>query len=56
MVIYLFRDESSTDVFALSDGVAGHNIPPITPHTEWVFLEALDTVGKSKTFKRCSIT
>jgi hypothetical protein len=42
MNIYLFRDESSADVFAFSIGVTGRNIPPVTPHTEWIFLEAMD--------------
>ena len=44
MVIYLFRDESSADAFAFSIDVTGANIPPVTPHTEWVFLEAIDTL------------
>lgn len=44
MVIYLFCDESSTDVFAFTVDVTGANIPPVTPHTEWVFMEAIDTL------------
>ena len=44
MVIYLFRDESSTDAFAFSVDATGANIPPVTPHTEWIFLEAIDTL------------
>ena len=44
MVIYLFHDESSTDVFAFSTDVTGQNIPPVTPLTEWIFVEALDTL------------
>jgi hypothetical protein len=45
MVIYLFRDESRSDVFAFSTDVTGQNIPPITPHTEWIFAEAIDTLN-----------
>ena len=44
MLIYLFRDESDNDVFAFSIDVTGANIPAVTPHTEWIFLEALDTL------------
>ena len=44
MVIYLFRDESGTNTFAFSVDVTGANIPPVTPHTEWVFMEAIDTL------------
>jgi hypothetical protein len=44
MLIYLFRDESDGEVFALSTDVTGANIPPVTPHTEWIFLEAIDTL------------
>jgi hypothetical protein len=44
MRIYLFRDESKADVFAFSSDVTGENIPLITPHTEWIFLEAIDTL------------
>lgn len=44
MVIYLFRDESSTDVFAFSTDVTGQNIQPVAPLTEWIFVEALDTL------------
>jgi hypothetical protein len=29
------------DIFAFSIGA---NIPAATPHTEWIFLEALDTL------------
>jgi hypothetical protein len=32
------------DVFAFSTDVTGQNIPPITPLTEWIFLEALETL------------
>jgi hypothetical protein len=45
MNIYLFRDESSADVFAFSIDVTGQNIPPVTPHTEWIFMEAVDRSG-----------
>ena len=44
MIIYLFRDESSTDAFAFSTDVAGQNIPPLTPLTEWSFVEAIDAL------------
>ena len=44
MVIYLFRDEADNENFALSVDVTGENIPPITPHTEWIFVEAIDTL------------
>jgi hypothetical protein len=44
MRIYLFRDESDVEVFAFSSDVTGGNIPPITPHTEWILLEAIDTL------------
>ena len=57
MLIYLFRDESDNDIFAFSIDVTGANIPAVTPHTEWIFLEALDTLkfpdpGTSPTSKR----
>jgi hypothetical protein len=32
------------DIFAFSIDVTGANIPAVTPHTEWVFLEAFDTL------------
>jgi hypothetical protein len=44
MFIYLFRDESENENFAFSIDVTGENIPPIAPHTEWIFLEAIDTL------------
>jgi hypothetical protein len=44
MVIYLFRDEAVSENFALSVDATGENIPPITPHTEWIFVEAIDTL------------
>jgi hypothetical protein len=44
MFIYLFRDESENENFAFSVDRTGENIPPITPHTEWIFLEALNTL------------
>jgi hypothetical protein len=44
MLIYPFRDESDNDIFAFSIDVTGANIPAVTPHTEWVFLEGLDTL------------
>jgi hypothetical protein len=44
MVIYLFRDEANNENFALSIDETGENIPPITPHTEWIFVEVIDTL------------
>ena len=44
MLIYLFRDESENENFAFSIAVTGANIPPIAPHTEWIFLEAINTL------------
>jgi len=44
MRIYLFRDESDSGAFAFSANVTGSNIPPVTPHTDWIFLEAIDTL------------
>jgi hypothetical protein len=44
MVIYLFCDESDNTVFALSIDPTGANIPPVTPLTEWILLEAIETL------------
>jgi len=44
MVSYLFRNEADNENFALSIDVTGENIPPITPLTEWIFVEAIDTL------------
>jgi len=44
MLIYLFRDESSSDVFAFSTDVTGQNLPLRSPLTEWIFVEAIDTL------------
>jgi len=44
MVIYLFRDEADNESFAFSLDVSGANIPPVTPLTEWIFLEVIDTL------------
>jgi len=44
MLIYLFRDESEDKNFAFSTDVTGANIPPVSPLTEWIFLEAIDTL------------
>ncbi|HJZ31457.1 MAG TPA: hypothetical protein VKF35_10140 [Hyphomicrobiaceae bacterium] len=44
MVIYLFKDKNSDDVFAFSTDVTGHSIPPATANSEWMFIEALDTL------------
>jgi hypothetical protein len=45
MVIYLFRDEHSSDIFAFSTDPSGRNIPPATASTMWAFLEAIDTLA-----------
>jgi hypothetical protein len=44
MVIHLFRDETDNEIFALSVDVTGANLPPVTPLTEWIFLETIDTL------------
>jgi hypothetical protein len=44
MIIHLFRDESDSEIFALSVDPTGASIPPVSPHTEWIFLEAIDTL------------
>src|SRR5262245_19970838 len=44
MLIYLFRDESEDEIFAFSTDVTGKNIPPATPHTEWIFHEVINTL------------
>jgi hypothetical protein len=44
MIIYLFQDETDSEIFAFSIDVTGANLPPVSPHTEWIFLEALDTL------------
>jgi hypothetical protein len=43
MLVYLFRDKSST-ALAISTDVTGRNIPPLNPLTEWIFVEAIDTL------------
>jgi len=44
MLIYLFRDECDSNIFAFSTDVTAANVPPASPHTEWIFLEAIDTL------------
>jgi len=44
MLIYLFRDERDNENFALSVDVTGTNIPPAAQNTEWIFVEAIDTL------------
>ena len=44
MIIYLFQDEADSEIFAFSIDVTGANLPLVSPHTEWIFLEALDTL------------
>lgn len=43
VLIYLFRDEG-TDNLALTIDVTGRNVPPVTPSTDWIFVEAIDTL------------
>ena len=45
MFIYLFRDESSSDIFAFSTDPSGGNLPLATAGTAWAFLEAIDTLS-----------
>ena len=40
-----FRDESESENFAFSVDITGANIPPITPRTERIFLEAIGTLN-----------
>jgi hypothetical protein len=44
MVIYLFRDKSNEDYFAFSTDVTGRNIPLAAATTQWMFIEALNTL------------
>jgi len=55
MHTYLFLDESDNDIFAFSIDVTGANIPPATPHTEWLFLEDIDTLKFPNPWEECSI-
>jgi hypothetical protein len=41
---YIFGDESESENFAFSMDRHGASIPPIKPQTEWVFLEAINTL------------
>ena len=43
MLIYLFRDNRTTNL-ALTFDVTGLNLPAVTPSTNWVFVEAIDTL------------
>ena len=45
MFIYLFRDESSSDIFAFSTDPSGGNLPLATAGTAWTFLETIDTLS-----------
>ena len=44
VLIYLFRDEG-TENLALTIDVTGGNLPPVTPSTDWIFLEAIETLS-----------
>jgi hypothetical protein len=46
VLIYLFRDEG-TENLALTIDVTGGNLPPVTPSTDWIFLEAINTLSSS---------
>jgi hypothetical protein len=46
MLIYVFRDEG-TDNLALTIDVTGDNLSPVNPSTDWIFVEAIDTVGRA---------
>ena len=37
--------ETDSETFAFSIDVMGANLPLVSPHTEWIFLEALDTLN-----------
>jgi hypothetical protein len=39
-----FPRRSESENFAFLIGMVGANIPPITPHTEWIFIEAINTM------------
>ena len=39
MIIYLFRDKDTDDIFALSTDVTGTNIPLVTQTTDGLFQE-----------------
>ncbi len=49
-----FRDEIDSDVFAFFTDVMGANIPPLTPHTEWIiprsarYLEVSGPLGHNR--------
>jgi hypothetical protein len=40
MLVYLFRDENSSDTFAYSMDVTGRNIPRASSSTQWGFVAA----------------
>jgi hypothetical protein len=44
MVIYLFCDAANSEHFAFTIDITGVNIPAVTPYTEWIFVEAIDTL------------
>jgi hypothetical protein len=61
MVIYLFRDKRNDEVFAFSTDVTGRNIPRAAANTEWMFIQALNTLkfpnrGTSATSNTCWTT
>ena len=50
MFIYLFPRREREREFAFSIDMTGANIPPITPYTKWIFLEAVNTLKFVKTW------
>jgi hypothetical protein len=39
--IFLFRAQGSSRSFAYSLDVTGRNIPPLSEHTKWLFVEVI---------------
>jgi hypothetical protein len=46
VLIYLFRDVRTADL-ALTTDVTGSNLPAVTPSSNWVFVETIDTIKSS---------
>jgi len=45
MLVYLFRDESSRDMFAYSTDVTARNIPRTSASTQWSFVATENIQG-----------
>ena len=43
MLIYVFRDEGTQNL-ALTIDVTGHNLRTVSLSTDWIFIEAIDTL------------